>query len=102
MGTMRDDNGAPPSLDMTEITHAVVRSGSLWHEVRVVAETGSTNADLLAVAREGAREGVVLVAEAQTAGRGRLGRRWPSPPRAALTFSLPLPPHRVPPPLPPR
>ena len=93
---MRDDNGASPSLDATEITHAVVRSGSLWREVRVVAETGSTNADLLAVAREGAREGVVLVAEAQTAGRGRMGRRWTSPPRAGLTFSVLLRPYGVP------
>jgi BirA family biotin operon repressor/biotin-[acetyl-CoA-carboxylase] ligase len=93
---MRDDNGASPSLDVTEITHAVVRSGSLWREVRVVGETGSTNADLLAVAREGAREGVVLVAEAQTAGRGRMGRRWTSPPRAGLTFSVLLRPYGVP------
>jgi len=68
----------------------------LWREVRVVAETGSTNADLLAVAREGAREGVVLVAEAQTAGRGRMGRRWTSPPRAGLTFSVLLRPYGVP------
>jgi len=81
---------------VTEITHAVVGSGSLWREVRVVAETGSTNADLLAVAREGAREGVVLAAEAQTAGRGRMGRRWTSPPRAGLTFSVLLRPYGVP------
>jgi BirA family transcriptional regulator, biotin operon repressor / biotin---[acetyl-CoA-carboxylase] ligase len=93
---MRDDNGAPPSLDVTEITHAIVRSGSLWREVRIVAETGSTNADLLAVARDGAREGVVLVAESQTAGRGRMGRRWTSPPRAGLTFSVLLRPYGVP------
>jgi len=96
METTRDDNGASPPLDVTELTHAVVRSGSLWREVRVVAETGSTNADLLAVAREGAREGVVLVAEAQTAGRGRMGRRWTSPPRAGLTFSVLLRPYGVP------
>ena len=96
MGTTRDDNGAPLSLDVTEITRAVVRAGSVWREIRVVAETGSTNADLLAVAREGAREGVVLVAEAQTAGRGRMGRRWTSPPRAGLTFSVLLRPYGVP------
>src|SRR5262249_3136069 len=59
-------------------------------------ETGSTNADLLAVAREGAREGVVLVAEAQTAGRGRMGRRWTSPPRAGLTVSVLMRPYGVP------
>jgi BirA family biotin operon repressor/biotin-[acetyl-CoA-carboxylase] ligase len=68
----------------------------MWREVRVVTETGSTNADLLAVAREGAREGVVLVAEAQTAGRGRMGRRWTSPPRAGLTFSVLLRPYGIP------
>ena len=96
IGTTRDDNGAPPSLDATEITHAVVRAGSVWREVRVVTETGSTNADLLAVAREGAREGAVLVAEAQTAGRGRMGRRWTSPPRAGLTFSVLLRPYGIP------
>jgi BirA family transcriptional regulator, biotin operon repressor / biotin---[acetyl-CoA-carboxylase] ligase len=96
MGTNRDDSGAPLSLDATEITSAVVRAGSVWREVRVVTETGSTNADLLAVAREGAREGVVLVAEAQTAGRGRMGRRWTSPPRAGLTFSVLLRPYGVP------
>jgi BirA family biotin operon repressor/biotin-[acetyl-CoA-carboxylase] ligase len=58
----------------------------------VVEETGSTNADLLAEARSGAGEGLVLVAEAQTAGRGRMGRRWISPPRRALTFSVLLRP----------
>jgi BirA family biotin operon repressor/biotin-[acetyl-CoA-carboxylase] ligase len=96
IGATRDDNGAPLSLDATEITHAVVRAGSVWREVRVVTETGSTNADLLAVAREGGREGVVLVAEAQTAGRGRMGRRWTSPPRAGLTFSVLLRPYGIP------
>ena len=96
METERDDNGAPQSLDVTEITHATVRAGSLWREVRVVAETGSSNADVLAAAREGAREGMVLVAESQTAGRGRMGRRWTSPPRAGLTFSVLLRPYGVP------
>jgi BirA family biotin operon repressor/biotin-[acetyl-CoA-carboxylase] ligase len=69
----------------------------LWREVRAVAETGSSNADLLAAAGAGAAEGTVLVAEAQTAGRGRLGRRWASPPRAGLTFSVLLRPDGVPP-----
>jgi BirA family biotin operon repressor/biotin-[acetyl-CoA-carboxylase] ligase len=43
--------------------------------IRIVAETGSTNADLLALGRE-AHEGDWLVARRQTAGRGRAGRRW--------------------------
>lgn len=45
-----------------------------------VAETGSTNADLLELARNGAEEGLWLRAERQTAGRGRQGRIWESPP----------------------
>jgi BirA family transcriptional regulator, biotin operon repressor / biotin---[acetyl-CoA-carboxylase] ligase len=45
-----------------------------------VAETGSTNADMLAMAARGeAREGDWLIAERQTAGRGRMGRTWESP-----------------------
>lgn len=44
--------------------------------IRVVGETGSTNADLLAAAAAGAEEGLWLRAERQTAGRGRLGRSW--------------------------
>jgi BirA family transcriptional regulator, biotin operon repressor / biotin---[acetyl-CoA-carboxylase] ligase len=95
--TMSDDTGDLLSLDVTEITNALVRPGGLWREVRVVAETGSTNADLLAQAGAGAAEGLVLVAEAQTAARGRQGRRWTSPPRAALTFSVLLRPRGVPP-----
>jgi len=63
----------------------------------VVAETGSTNADLLQQARAGAPAGLVLLAEAQTAGRGRLGRSWVSTPRAALACSVLLRPVAVPP-----
>jgi BirA family transcriptional regulator, biotin operon repressor / biotin---[acetyl-CoA-carboxylase] ligase len=76
------------ALDAAVLHRAVVRPGRLWRAVEVLASTGSTNADLLARAAAGAPEGVVLAAEEQTAGRGRLGRSWVSPPRAALTFSL--------------
>lgn len=47
--------------------------------VHTVAATGSTNADLLELAREGAVEGLWLRAESQQAGRGRQGRQWASP-----------------------
>ena len=85
------------SLSAELLREAVIRPGGLWRDIRVVAETGSTNADLLAQAASGAPEGVVLVAEAQSAGRGRMGRNWVSPPRAALTFSMLLRPAQVPP-----
>ena len=86
-----DDEGRPV-LDAARLNAALASRPGLWREVRVVAETGSTNADLLAKARSGAAEGLVLVAEAQTSGRGRMGRRWISPPRRALTFSVLLRP----------
>ncbi len=67
--------------------------GELWTSVTVVETTGSTNADLLA---GGGPEGQVLVAEQQTAGRGRMGRSWVSQPGAALTFSVLLRPVSIP------
>jgi BirA family biotin operon repressor/biotin-[acetyl-CoA-carboxylase] ligase len=85
-----------PPLSERALSRALTRDGGLWREIRVVMETGSTNADLAAAARGGAAEGTVLVAEGQTAGRGRLGRAWQAPPRSGLTFSMLLRP-RVPP-----
>lgn len=48
----------------------------------------STNTRAVALARAGAPEGLVVVAEEQTAGRGRIGRRWHAPPGSALLVSL--------------
>jgi BirA family biotin operon repressor/biotin-[acetyl-CoA-carboxylase] ligase len=72
--------------------------GGFWTALDVVASTGSTNVDLLARAAtdEARPEGQVLVAEEQTAGRGRLGRTWTSVPGASLTFSVLLRPATVP------
>ncbi len=84
-------------LDAARLTRAVLRPGGLWQAVEVADRTGSTNADLLARALAGAPEGVVLAAEEQSAGRGRMGRTWVAPPRAALTFSLLVRPAAVPP-----
>lgn len=81
-----------PPLSAAALQRALVRPGSLWSSVTVVARTGSTNADLAEAARQGAAEGTVLVAEVQSAGRGRLGRTWTAPPRAGLTFSVLLRP----------
>lgn len=59
----------------------------IWH-----AETGSTNADATALAEAGAPEGVIVLADLQTAGRGRLGRSWSSPPGAGIYASILLRP----------
>jgi BirA family transcriptional regulator, biotin operon repressor / biotin---[acetyl-CoA-carboxylase] ligase len=83
-------------LDAAALTAAAVAPGGLWRAVEVTPSTGSTNSDLLARAAGGEPEGLVLAAEEQVAGRGRLGRTWVSPPRAALTFSVLLRPAAVP------
>ena len=93
---MRAENDTPgrEPLDADGLRRAALRPDGLWREIEVVPSTGSTNADLLAraLAGQGQPEGVLLAAEEQTAGRGRIGRTWTSPPSAALTFSLLLHP----------
>ena len=69
--------------------------GTVFGPVRFVGDTGSTNADLLAEARAGAPEGLVLVADHQTAGRGRRGRSWMAPAGSALLASVLLRPRRA-------
>lgn len=61
-------------------------------EVELLGTATSTNAVAADRARAGATEGLVVVAEHQTAGRGRLDRTWETPPRSSLTFSLVLRP----------
>jgi BirA family transcriptional regulator, biotin operon repressor / biotin---[acetyl-CoA-carboxylase] ligase len=86
-----------PPLSEPALRRALVVPDGLWTDVRVARETGSTNADVMAAARTGAAEGLVIVAERQVAGRGRLDRRWHAPPQAALTLSVLLrpPPGRL-------
>ncbi|MBF0176555.1 MAG: biotin--[acetyl-CoA-carboxylase] ligase [Magnetococcales bacterium] len=61
-----------------------------------LAEVGSSNEEVVTRARQGAPEGTVVVAESQTHGRGRLGRRWNSPPGMNLYFSCLLRPDMSP------
>ncbi|MBA3524885.1 MAG: biotin--[acetyl-CoA-carboxylase] ligase [Geodermatophilaceae bacterium] len=91
---MYADLGRPP-LAARALAPGLVGGASIWHDIRVVGQTGSTNADLAEAARDGAAEGLVLIAEEQVRGRGRLARDWNSPPQAGLTLSVLLRP-RVP------
>ena len=59
--------------------------------VEILPELDSSNSELMRRARAGLTDPVLLVAEHQTAGRGRLGRAWASAPGDSLTFSLALP-----------
>jgi BirA family biotin operon repressor/biotin-[acetyl-CoA-carboxylase] ligase len=90
-----DDLGRPP-LDRVALSTALTRAGSLWRSVEVLPESPSTNAVVAQRARAGEREGLVVVTDHQTAGRGRLDRTWVTPPGAALTFSFLVVPDRVP------
>ena len=85
-----------PPIDSAALSAALCRPGSLWREIEVLAAVPSTNAVVADRARAGAAEGLVVLTEHQTAGRGRLGRSWVTPAGAALTFSFLLDPVAVP------
>ncbi|MEV6312840.1 biotin--[acetyl-CoA-carboxylase] ligase [Streptomyces sp. NPDC051840] len=86
-----------PPLNTAALRRGLLRPGGLWTSLDVVEATGSTNSDLAArAAADGLAEGAVLIAEEQTAGRGRLDRTWTAPPRSGLFFSVYLTPGDVP------
>ena len=63
-------------------------AGRFGREFRYFREAGSTNDVAMAAARSGAAEGLVVVADRQSAGRGRLQRRWEAPAGSSLLMSL--------------
>ncbi len=77
---------SPPALDPARFSAL-----GFWH-VEIKEETGSTNADVIEAARAGAGEGLVMIAESQSAGRGRLGRPWISQPGAGVWLTVLLRP----------
>ncbi|MER6607442.1 biotin--[acetyl-CoA-carboxylase] ligase [Streptomyces sp. NPDC000927] len=85
-----------PPLNVPALRRGLLRPGGLWTSLDVVETTGSTNSDLAARAASGLAEGTVLVAEEQTAGRGRLDRTWTAPARSGLFFSVFLEPGDIP------
>ncbi|MBF8285658.1 MAG: Biotin--[acetyl-CoA-carboxylase] ligase [Anaerolineales bacterium] len=68
------------------------------HPIYLFQQIGSTNEEARRLAEGGGQEGLIVVAEEQTAGRGRAGRKWITPAGSAIAFSLilrpPLPPAR--------
>ncbi|MET7666654.1 biotin--[acetyl-CoA-carboxylase] ligase [Micromonospora luteifusca] len=81
-----------PPLSAARLRRALVAPNGPWARLELRAETGSTNADVAEAARAGEPEGLVVVAERQTAGRGRRGRVWQSPARAGIATSVLLRP----------
>jgi len=80
----------PEPLDVRRLRREL--DGSIWTRVEVVERTPSTNADVADAARRGEPEGLVVAAEHQVAGRGRLGRSWHAPARSGLAVSALLRP----------
>jgi BirA family biotin operon repressor/biotin-[acetyl-CoA-carboxylase] ligase len=91
----RSSAASSQRLDAAALNQRLVVPGRLWTDIRVFPTTGSTNADVIGLAQAGAPDGLVIVAETQTAGRGRQGRSWHSQPGSALMFSLLVRPQPV-------
>ncbi len=83
---------APDLLLADEVLSLLGPVEVVGRDIRVFRETTSTNEVAEKLARDGVREGVVVFAESQTRGRGRLGRTWVSPPGKGLWFSVLLRP----------
>lgn len=79
-------------LDEAALRAALIRPGGVWRRLDVVAETGSTNADLAARVRGGEAPGSVLITDFQSAGRGRRGRVWTAPPGSGIAMSVSIAP----------
>ena len=86
--TVADRDAA--AANQARVREAMV--GTTFDDVRWLAQTGSTNADVMEMARQGEAEGIVVVADHQQAGRGRRGRTWDAPPGASLMFTALLRP----------
>jgi len=81
----------PDRIDEGELREALRLSFS-WGDIVILAVTDSTNRVAMEMAENGAKHGTVVVADAQTAGRGRMGRIWVSPAGKNLYVSLLLRP----------
>ena len=84
---------APDALHADDLLARLGKTKIVGRDIRVFEETSSTNDVAEKLARDGVKEGVVVFAESQTKGRGRLGRKWLSPTHKGLWFSVLLRPN---------
>jgi BirA family transcriptional regulator, biotin operon repressor / biotin---[acetyl-CoA-carboxylase] ligase len=83
---------SPDALHADDLLARLGKTKVIGRDIRVFEQTTSTNDVIEKLARDGVKEGVVIFAESQTKGRGRLGRKWVSPTRKGLWFSILLRP----------
>lgn len=84
--------GCPDRLHADDLASRIGPVRVVGRDLQVFQETGSTSDLLEKLARDGVREGLVIFAESQTRGRGRLGRPWVSPAGRGIWFSVLLRP----------
>jgi len=84
--------GSPDALHADDLLARLGKTKVIGRDIRVFEQTTSTNDVIEKLARDGVKEGVAVFAESQTRGRGRLGRKWISPERKGLWFSVLLRP----------
>jgi len=82
----------PDVLHADDLLARLYKTKIIGRDIRVFEQTTSTNDVIEKLARDGVKEGVVVFAESQTRGRGRLGRKWVSPAYQGLWFSILLRP----------
>jgi BirA family transcriptional regulator, biotin operon repressor / biotin---[acetyl-CoA-carboxylase] ligase len=82
----------PDALHADDLLARLCKTRIIGRDIRVFEQTTSTNDVVEKLARDGVKEGVVVFAESQTKGRGRLGRKWISPAHKGLWFSVLLRP----------
>jgi BirA family biotin operon repressor/biotin-[acetyl-CoA-carboxylase] ligase len=83
---------SPDLLHADDLLARLGKTKVIGRDIQVFEETTSTNDVIEKLARDGVKEGVVVFAESQTKGRGRLGRQWVSPAHKGLWFSILLRP----------
>jgi BirA family biotin operon repressor/biotin-[acetyl-CoA-carboxylase] ligase len=83
---------SPDALHADDLLARLGKTKIIGRDIRVFQETTSTNDVIEKLARDNVKEGVVVFAESQSKGRGRLGRKWISPARKGLWFSVLLRP----------
>jgi BirA family biotin operon repressor/biotin-[acetyl-CoA-carboxylase] ligase len=84
---------SPDALHADDLLARLGKTRIIGRDIRVFSETNSTNDVMDKLAHDGVTEGIVVFAESQTKGRGRLGRQWTSPPGKGLWFSVLLRPN---------
>ena len=79
--------GFPDTIAEEEVA-SILQTERMGKKIRYFSRIDSTNQYAKRIAEEGAEDGTLIIADEQTAGKGRSGRRWVTPPGEAIAFTL--------------